>query len=371
MLFHPIPPPFVHHIYFTPSVNDLQILLFLFDKCIDYLHNDTKVYNENVFVVKLGGIMVRKSLFRNAMYLGLALFVFIGSVSGCKQADELVSVEAEVEKTVTKTERGKLSITSLEDIDVAISLMTLEEKAGQLIQAERGGIQLSEIASEGIGSILSGGGSAPSSNDPKGWVDMYTKIAKASRNSSTGIPIVYGIDAVHGHNNVTGATIFPHNMGLGAANNPELVQAIGVATGEEIKATGLHWNFGPAVSIVQDIRWGRSYESYSEDGLRVADLGAAYVKGLESTGILSTTKHFIGDGYTTFGTGQGDFLIDRGDVTVGMDTLLDIYLPAYEKAIAAGTRSIMISFNSIDGEKMHGHDYLLQDVLRQQLGFDA
>lgn len=280
-----------------------------------------------------------------------------------------VQTNQETKANTDPSERGRLTITSIEDLPYVIAQMTLEEKAGQMIQAERGGIQLSEISAYNIGSILSGGGSAPQQNTSQGWVDLYNRMQRVSRNSSSGIPLLYGIDAVHGHNNVAGAVIFPHNIGLGAANDPYLLKTIGQAVADEMNATGINWNFAPALSVVQDLRWGRTYEGFSEASERVASLGSAYIEGLQSKGILATAKHFIGDGYTTYGTGEGSALLDRGDVTVPLEKLLDVYLPVYEKAIASGTASIMVSFNSVNGVKMHEHTYLLQEVLRGQLGF--
>ncbi len=281
------------------------------------------------------------------------------------------SVSKSTNPEAIETDRGKIVIDSRDSIKGAIQKMTLEEKVGQLIQAERSGISLSEVTQYNIGSILSGGGSTPEDNTPEGWVSMSNSFQEASRSSSSGIPIIYGIDAVHGHNNVKGAVIFPHNIGLGAANDPELMLEIGQAVAKDLKATGIQWNFAPAVSIVQDIRWGRSYESFSESTERVALLGANYIKGLQSEGIAATTKHYIGDGFTTFGTGEGENLIDRGDVTASYDDLLELYLPAYEEAIKAGTKTIMASFNSVNGVKMHAHKKLLTDVLRGQLGFEG
>lgn len=286
------------------------------------------------------------------------------------EVEEAPAEEAQVDEAVEE-ERGQIVIKSLDDIDAAIAMMTLEEKAGQLIQAERGGIQLSEVSQYNIGSILSGGGSVPSKNTPEGWITLTNRMQKVSRNSSSGIPLVYGIDAVHGNGNVADVTIFPHNIGLGAANDPVLMEAIGGATAREVAATGVDWNFGPAVSCVQDIRWGRSYESYSEDINIVAALAAPYITGMQNEGVLATTKHFIGDGHVAFGTGEGDNLIDRGDVTVDREYMLEINLPAYRAAIEAGTKSIMASFNSVNGEKVHGDKYLLTDVLRGELGFEG
>ena len=290
-------------------------------------------------------------------------------LSGCLSNEK--SLEDRDDSTPEATRQGQLVINRLEDIDDAITQMTLDEKAGQLIQAERDGIQLDEITQYNIGSILSGGGSAPPTNTPEGWVNLVNDMQTAAKASSSGLPIIYGIDAVHGNNNVADATIFPHNIGLGAANDPKLMEAIGEATGEEVKATGIHWNFSPAVSVVQDIRWGRSYESYSEDVNRVAALAAPYITGLERVGIMSTTKHFIGDGQTTFGTGEGENLIDRGDVLISMEELLEKNMLAYEAAIAAGTKSIMASYNSVHGVKVHGDKTILTDLLRDELGFEG
>ncbi|MCK8060355.1 MULTISPECIES: glycoside hydrolase family 3 protein [unclassified Fusibacter] len=301
--------------------------------------------------------------------LTLIAVLLMGGCGTSEVEDEVVPVDDETAQA--QEERGKILIESLEDIDRAIKGMTLEEKAGQMIQAERSGIQLSEISKYNIGSVLSGGGSVPTKNTPEGWMQLSNRMQKVSRNSSSGIPLIYGIDAVHGHNNVLDAVIYPHNIGLGAANNPALMHEIGKAVAKDIKATGIQWNFAPAVSIVQDIRWGRTYESYSEVTGRVSVLGSEYIKGLQGEGVVATTKHFIGDGFTTFGTGEGENLIDRGDVTADYQVLLNMYLPAYEQAIASGTKTIMASFNSVNGVKMHGHKTLLTDVLRTQLGFEG
>ena len=266
-------------------------------------------------------------------------------------------------------DRGRINIQSLSDIDQAIQDMTLEEKAGQLIQAERSSISTSDITRYNIGSILSGGGSTPNPNTPEAWVSMINQMNVAALQSSSGIPIIYGVDAVHGNNNVKNATIFPHNIGLGAANDPELMKAIGIATAKEMLAVGVDWNFAPAVSSAQDIRWGRTYESYSEDIQRVATLVVPYIEGQLSEGILTTTKHFIGDGYTTFLTGEDDNLIDRGDVTMSKDELFEGNLSAYQAAINANTSSIMASFNSVNGVKVHGDKSLLTDLLRDELQF--
>ena len=166
---------------------------------------------------------------------------------------------------------------------------------------------------------LSGGGSTPPTNQPSSWVDLYNGFQKEALKTRLKIPLIYGIDAVHGHNNVLGATMFPHNIGLGCANDKLLVQKIAAATAAEVKATGLDWTFAPCVAVAQDERWGRTYESFSEDSKIVTELGVASTLGyqgrtLNKNSVLACAKHFVGDGNTVFGTGTNWYKIDRGDV---------------------------------------------------------
>lgn len=244
-----------------------------------------------------------------------------------------------------------------------------EEKIGQMIQVERNGMSPDRIKALNIGSVLSGGGSVPGNGSIDAWQEMMQALSEASRASTSGLPIIYGIDAVHGNNNVITATIFPHNIGLGAANDPELMKKIGRATAEEMKVIGAHMNFAPALSIIHDKRWGRVYEGYSEDPEIVARLGIPYILGLKEVGIMTTAKHFVGDGHVEFGTGEGDFLIDRGNVSLSVGELMSIYGAVYQAAINAGVDAIMVSFSSVGGEKMHGNEKLLKNVLRDELGF--
>ncbi|MCD4714118.1 MAG: glycoside hydrolase family 3 protein [Clostridiales bacterium] len=252
-----------------------------------------------------------------------------------------------------------------------LSDLTLEEKVGQMIQVERSGLSLSRVEALGIGSVLSGGGSVPGNGSISAWNEMMTEYAEASAGSSSGLPVIYGIDAVHGNNNVPMATIFPHNIGLGAANDPELLRKIGQATAEEMKVIGAHMNFAPAVSVIRDKRWGRTYEGYSEDPKIVSKLGVSYIEGLRDAGIIATAKHFIGDGYVEFGTGEGENLIDRGNVAMPIEDMMAIYSPVYQSAIDSGVDAIMVSFSSVSGEKMHGNEYLLTTVLRDEMNFEG
>ena len=260
--------------------------------------------------------------------------------------------------------------------------MTLPEKIGQMTLVDRASITPEAVQQRLIGAVLSGGGSAPEVNTVASWAAMVDGFQQAAVSTRLAIPMLYGIDAVHGNGNVHGSTIFPHNIGLGAANDSDLVQRIGRATAVEMAATGIPWNFAPLVAVPQDIRWGRTYEGYSEDPDIVAKLGAAYITGLQRTDgaepfasptdAVATAKHFIGDGAALWGTStSGDFIIDQGDTSVDEDVLLRRYLPPYQAALDAGVRTIMVSFSSWRGTKMHANRYLLTDVLKEQLGFDG
>jgi beta-glucosidase len=262
--------------------------------------------------------------------------------------------------------------------------MTLDEKIGQMTQVEKNSIQPGDITKYSIGSILSGGGGYPSENTPQGWYTMVAGFQKEALETRLQIPILYGVDAVHGHNNLLNATIFPHNIGLGAANNPELMEKIGRATAEEMLATGVPWNFAPCVAVVQDVRWGRTYEGYGEDTELVTSLGTAYVKGLQtltaadspapgqSVFVLATPKHFLGDGATIWGSSRtNDYKLDQGNMQVPEDVVRKLYLPPYQSAIEAGALNIMASFSSWRGTKMHAQQYLLTKVLKDELGFDG
>jgi beta-glucosidase len=265
-------------------------------------------------------------------------------------------------------------------IEDLLSRMTVEEKVGQILQADIGSITPELAAEYNIGSILNGGNSAPGGDNyapPQAWVDLADAYYEASTDTSdggVGIPILWGTDAVHGHSNVVGATLFPHNIGLGAANNPDLMRQIGEATALEIRATGQDWTFAPTVAVVQNDTWGRTYESYSETPEIVARLSEQIVLGLQGDPnspdflgpdhTIATTKHFVGDG----GTHRG---IDQGDTRVTEEVMRDIHAPAYPPSIAAGVQTAMASFNSWNGIKMHGNRAMLHDVLVERMGLDG
>jgi beta-glucosidase len=250
-----------------------------------------------------------------------------------------------------------------------LAQMTLDEKIGQMVQVDLLALKdKKDLARLAIGSVLSGGSSDPSDITARGWADTYDELQRAALGSRLKIPIVYGIDAVHGHNNVDGAVIFPHNIGLGATRDPRLVERAARVVAEEVAGTGIDWTFGPGVIVGRDERWGRTYESFSEDPAVVSELGAATVRGLQTTqlsnptAILACAKHFLGDGGTTGGKDQGDTVCDE-------PTLRRLFLAPYQAAVRAGVGSIMVSFSSWNGQKMHGHKHLLTDVLKGELGF--
>ncbi len=245
-----------------------------------------------------------------------------------------------------------------------LSYMTLEEKAGQMVQGAVGNLASPEdVAKYGLGSVLSGGGMGPSVNTAESWADMTDRLQKAALSARLSIPMIYGLDAVHGHNNVRGATIFPHNIGLGAANDPVLMERIGRAVAEELKATGVYWNFAPCVAVARDERWGRTYESFSETPARASVLGAAYIRGLQQDGsVAACAKHYLADG----GTKDGK---DRGDARIPDAELRAVHLPPYGAATEAGVRTVMASFSAVNGKRMHANDKLVVDVLRGELGF--
>jgi beta-glucosidase len=257
-----------------------------------------------------------------------------------------------------------------------LSRMTLEERAGQMIQPEKANITPEEVKQYFIGSVLSGGGSFPSGKQQdstrENWQTLIDSYQDGALSTRLGIPLLYGVDGVHGHNNVKGATLFPHNIGLGAANNAELVKQIGAATAKEIRATGANWDFAPTIAAPQDIRWGRTYEGYSGNQAISKVLGAAYIEGLQgetaaersqTKHVVGAAKHFIGEGYTDNGTNQGNI------TKYTEDELLATDLSMYKAAVDAGVQTVMASYHSIQGLKMHANKRLLTDVLKGELGF--
>ena len=260
-----------------------------------------------------------------------------------------------------------------------LAKMTLDEKIGQMTQAEQDALKdPADIENMSLGSLLSGGSSDPKEgNSLKAWTDLYDRLQEHTRKSRLKIPILYGIDAVHGHNNVLDAVIFPHEIGLGCTRNPALIEKIGRVTAEEVRATGIQWAFGPCVAVPQDIRWGRTYEGFSEDPKVVSQLGEAAVRGLQGAGlsdplgVIACAKHYVGDGGTTFGSARQGKGLDQGDTRVDEATLRKIHLPGYISAIRAGVGTIMPSYNTWNGVKCSASKRLLTEILKGELGFEG
>lgn len=263
--------------------------------------------------------------------------------------------------------------------------MTVDEKIGQMTQPDQMYLgSIDDIEKYHVGSLLSGGDSDPKTgNDLESWTDLYDRYQSRALKTRQKIPLLYGIDAVHGHNNVIGAVIFPHNIGLGCTRNAALVEQAARITAEEVRATGINWAFAPCVTVPQDIRWGRTYEGYSESPDVVKVLGAAATRGLQSNSlknplsVLACAKHFAGDGGTTFGTGMPKgpggqrYPLDRGDTRVDEASLRKIHLQGYITAIQMGVGSVMPSYSSWNGTKCSGNARLLTGILKKDLGFDG
>jgi beta-glucosidase len=249
--------------------------------------------------------------------------------------------------------------------------MSLMEKAGQMLQAERNKVTAAEMTNLRLGSAFSGGGSYPGSNTITDWNNMFQKLQEGALKSSHKIPMLYGVDAVHGLGLLKGAVVFPHNVGLGAANDPELMYQMGAAVAEEMKLVNILWNFGPCVAVSGDPRWGRTYESYSSDPAIVASLAEAYMKGQQEHGLASTAKHYLADGGTLYGTGEINSLLDRGDVRITEEELRKTHLAPYKTLIDSGVKIVMASYSSYNGVKMHENKYLISDLLKGELGFQG
>jgi beta-glucosidase len=275
-----------------------------------------------------------------------------------------------------------------EEVQPLVARMSLEEKVGQMTQAETDSLgDLEDIRRLCLGSVLSGGDSDPKEgNTPRDWTDRHDACQSKALQTRLRIPLLYGVDAVHGHNNIAGAVIFPHNIGLGCTGNEELVEKIGRLTAGDVRATGIQWAFAPCVTVPRDVRWGRTYEGFSEDPQLVKRLGAAAVRGLQGRDlanplrVLACAKHFVADGGTVpqrRESHHGDLdegvrlRLDQGDARIDEQTLRKVHLAPYVDAIEAGVGSIMPSYSSWNGTKCTGSRYLLTDILKEEMGFEG
>ena len=259
----------------------------------------------------------------------------------------------------------------IERVEVLLTRMTLDQKIGQMTQPERMACTPEDVTSYHLGSVLSGGGSCPGDNRPDDWVQMndaYWQASMLEDEHHLAIPLIYGVDAIHGNSNVLGATVFPHNIGLGAAHEPALLNRIAQVTAREILAAGVDWTFAPTLAVARNDHWGRTYESYSEDPQLVSSYAAPFVQGLQADmgadSVVACVKHWVGDGGTTNG-------IDQGVTTLTLGELRAMHMAPYVPAIEAGVLTVMASFNSWNGDKCHGHKQLLTDVLKAEMGFDG
>lgn len=312
-----------------------------------------------------------------------SVLALLGGVTATAQtaptAPAALSPEAHAEMWPKVAARPALDPVLEAKIGKMLAAMSVEDKVGQIIQADIATVKPDDLRTYKLGSVLNGGNSAPNNDElapPAEWLKLADAFYDASMQRSDGrpkIPTIWGTDAVHGNNNIVGATLFPHNIGLGAARDPALMEKIGRITALETAAAGLDWSFAPTLAVVQDDRWGRTYESYSEDPSLVASYAGPVVTGIQGKvgsgdfmtpgHVIATTKHFVGDG----GTGGRD----QGDTKVSEVVLRDVHAAGYPPAIEAGTLTVMASFSSWNGEKMHGNKTLLTDVLKGRMGFNG
>lgn len=264
-------------------------------------------------------------------------------------------------------------------VKALLAQMTLDEKVGQMTQADANALKdVGDVREYFLGSVLNGGDSDPKAgNTIEDWTGMVDRIQSEALKTRLGIPLLYGVDAVHGHNNVLGAVILPHHVGLGCTRNPALVERVERVTAEEVRATGINWAFAPCVAVPQDIRWGRTYEGYGESPELVAELSAPAVEGLQGAdlsaplSVLACAKHYAGDGGTAWGTGFHNRNLDQGDTRIDEATLRRLHMQGYIAAVREGVGSIMPSYSSWNGTKCSAHKRLLTDILKKDMGFEG
>ena len=256
--------------------------------------------------------------------------------------------------------------------------MTEWEKIGQMVLIEKNSIHdLDEITKYNLGALLSGGGAGPKAETPLAWLQMINGFQAAAKNTCLKIPLLYGIDATHGHANVLGATVFPHAIGLGASHDAGLVRRVAKATADEMAATGIYWSYSPNLDVPKDIRWGKTYETFGSDTANVAKLGIAYLQGTQASlnkyfNVLATAKHYIGGGAMEYGTARNkNFKIEEGNITLSDKSLRQTHLPPFQKAVAEGAQVVMVGTATWNGVNNTGNRYLLTDILKKELGFSG
>ncbi len=312
---------------------------------------------------------MKRCLYKKALAVGAVLFCV--ALAACSSPSATAKVPS---NAVYKNADA-----AVEDrITDLLNRMTTAEKFGQMTQIEKGSLKGTDVSDLFLGSVLSGGGGSPANNTPEDWADMVDGFQEQALATRLAIPMLYGVDSVHGHGNLKNATIFPHNIGLGAAGDADLVKRIGEAAAKETAAAGVLWNFSPCVAVAWDPRWGRTYESYGQDTALVTRLSSAYILGYQGlvTGTraktAATAKHFLGDGGTVWGSSTtNNYKIDQGD-TKGDDMYLrNVLLPPYAQAVKDGVRTVMVSFSSWNGLKMHAQKDLITGLLKEELKFNG
>jgi len=311
-------------------------------------------------------------IYRIIGLLFLAIVVFVFS----RDRKPMTTPETRCQQTAAKYRNPALPIP--ERVNDLMGRMTEWEKIGQMALIEKNSIHdVSDITRYNLGALLSGGGAVPKPNTPLAWLEMVNNFQAAAEDTCLRIPLLYGIDAIHGHANVVGATIFPHFIGLGATRDTDLVRRVAHATAEELAATGIYWSFSPNLDVVLDTRWGKTYETFGSDTNNVAQLGQAYLQGTQDPlngnfNVLATAKHFIGGGAMEYGTSRNkDFEIEEGNIVIDEKTLRQTHLFPFQKAVASGAQVVMVGTASWNGKINPANHYLLTDVLKKELGFSG
>ncbi|MBP6962368.1 glycoside hydrolase family 3 C-terminal domain-containing protein [Candidatus Saccharibacteria bacterium] len=263
-------------------------------------------------------------------------------------------------------------------VEDLLARMTLEEKIGQMALVDKNSLgEIGDISKYYLGGVLSGAGAKPETNTPQGWVDMVGGMKEQASKSRLGIPILYGVDANHGHSNVLGATVFPHAIGLGASGDAKLVEQVADITSDELSATGINWSYSPSLDAPKDMRWGRVYEAFSDSPELISELGSAYIDGAQTlqadnTYVMSSAKHYLATGAMQWGkSNHKKFKIDQGITAVDEKALANEYLPPYKSAVDAGVASVMVGLNQWGNERIIDSKYLITDKLKNELGFEG
>jgi beta-glucosidase len=307
----------------------------------------------------------------------VVVYIFLGqssTASGNKRVN--IGDDGRCHKTDLPYQNPALSID--ERVTDLIGRMTSAEKIGQMALTEKNSIHdLNEITRYNLGALLSGGGAGPEKNTPSEWLKMINEFQSAAKDTCLSVPLLYGIDAIHGLGNVLGATIFPHFIGLGATRDSDLVKRVAKATAEEMAATGIYWNFAPNLDVAKDIRWGKTYETFGSDTANVARLGLAYLEGTQESsnnyfGVLATTKHFVGGGDMEYGTSRNEkFKVEEGNITIDEKTLREVHLAPFQEALAGGAQVVMVGTGSWIGVIHSANHHLLTEILKNELGFSG